>query len=203
MSARKRSGGWAWSDDGIQTARIDYTAGRTGGGSKKSALRLPVRNRDKTNPGTASNKRPSSMNPKSAAAGGLSVEDRLDIQQLIAAYNFYEDSGDAESWGQLFTVDGGFTGSENKAITGRDNLIQFAKRRWNEKPQVRKWVHWVSNVVIEPSADGARAKSYQMTIEMQDDGYRIHKTSIKLDELRRENGQWRFYMRRFAPLPPE
>ena len=143
------------------------------------------------------------MNAPTGTAPDLSVEDNLEIRQLIAAYNFYEDAGNAEAWGQLFTVDGGFVGSENKAITGRANLIAFAKRRWTEKPQVQNWVHWVSNVVVQATAEGADAQSYQMTIERQGDGYRIHKLSIKLDELRREDGTWKFHMRRFAPLPPE
>ena len=133
----------------------------------------------------------------------LSVEDRLEIHELIAAYNHYEDNGDAQSWAALFTEDGGFEGSNNKKVQGRATLLEFAKRRFIDKPQTRNWVHWVSNVVVEATADGASAKSYQMTIEAQENGYKIHKLSLKLDELRKENGAWRFYMRRFGALPPE
>jgi hypothetical protein len=43
-----------------------------------------------------------------------------------------------------------------------------------------------------------------MTVEAKDDGsYRIVKLSGKADELRRENGKWRFHVRRIVPLPAE
>jgi uncharacterized protein (TIGR02246 family) len=139
-----------------------------------------------------------------ARTPALTVEDRLDIQQLIADYSFYEDTGSAEAWAALFTVDGRFVGSGDKVIVGRDKLAQFAARRWEEKPQVRNWIHWVSNVSIRPSEDGAVSQSYQMTVEAQaDGGYRIVKLSGKVDELRREDGQWRFHVRRIVPMPAE
>ena len=134
----------------------------------------------------------------------LSAEDRLDIHELIAAYSHFEDNGDAASWGALFTADGRFVGSGTKEIIGRDKLIEFARKRWDDKPQVRKWIHWVSNVTIAGTAEGARSQSYQMTVEAKDDGsYRIVKLSAKSDELRRENGKWRFHVRRIVPLPAE
>jgi uncharacterized protein (TIGR02246 family) len=152
------------------------------------------------------------MQQSAAAQGGeikgadhLTAEDRLDIHQLIAEYSHYEDNGDAASWGALYTADGRFVGSGgDKEIIGRDNLVEFARRRWADKPQVRKWIHWVSNVTIRGTADGAASQSFQMTVEAQaDGGYRIVKLSAKSDELRREDGKWRFHVRRVVPLPFE
>jgi hypothetical protein len=147
------------------------------------------------------------MERRAAAAvesvDALTVEDRLEIHQLISQYSFYEDSGNAEAWAALFTNDGGFIGSGDKSIFGRENLTEFARRRWADKPQVRNWTHWVSNIVIRPAAGGAVSESYQMTLEKQADGYRIVKLSGKSDELRREDGEWRFHVRRIVPMPNE
>jgi hypothetical protein len=134
----------------------------------------------------------------------LTAEDRLDIHELIAAYSHYEDNGDAASWGALFTRDGRFVGSGDKEIIGRDKLVEFARKRWADKPQVRNWIHWVSNVTMWSTPEGAESQSYQMTVEAQKDGgYRIVKLSAKADQLRRENGKWRFHVRRIVPLPSE
>jgi uncharacterized protein (TIGR02246 family) len=136
----------------------------------------------------------------------LSAEDRLEIQQLIARYSFYEDSGQAESYASLFTSDGTFFGGGDKTVTGREALARFARERWETRPQVRKWTHWVSNIVITPTPDGAEAKSYSMVVEKNgNDGndYKIVKTSGKHDELRREDGSWRFHVRRVFALPAE
>ena len=133
----------------------------------------------------------------------LSAEDRLEIQQLIARYSFYEDSGQAESYASLFTSDGTFFGGGDKTVTGREALARFARQRWETRPQVRKWTHWVSNIVITPTPDGAEAKSYSMVVEKNDNNYKIVKTSGKHDELRREDGVWRFHVRRVFALPVE
>lgn len=133
----------------------------------------------------------------------LSAEDRLEIQQLMARYSLYEDSGQAAEYASLYTVDGSFVGSGDKKVTGREALARFARDRWETKPQVRKWTHWVSNIVITPTPEGAQARSYSMVVEKSDDGYRIVKISGKQDELRREDGAWRFHVRAVFELPSE
>jgi hypothetical protein len=83
-------------------------------------------------------------------------------------------------------------------VFGRANLVAFAKERWESRPEVRSWVHCVTNVAIWPTAGGAEAHSIQMTIEKV--GFRIVLISQKSDELRREDGRWRFHVRRALPL---
>jgi uncharacterized protein (TIGR02246 family) len=133
----------------------------------------------------------------------LSAEDQLEIQQLMSRYSFYEDSGQAEEYASLYTVDGSFVGSGDKKVTGREALARFARERWETKPQVRTWTHWVSNIVITPTPGGAEARSYSMVVEKAGDGYRIVKVSGKQDELRREDGAWRFHVRAVFPLPSD
>lgn len=133
----------------------------------------------------------------------LSAQDRLDIQELIAEYCHYEDSGEAEAWADLYTSDGRFVGGGGKLAVGREALVEFATRRWADKPQVHNWIHWTANVVIRPTADGANVRSFQMVVECDGANYRVHKLSGKDDVVRKENGRWRFYERRVFTLPFE
>lgn len=132
--------------------------------------------------------------------GTLSADDKLEIQELIAEYSFHEDTGNAEAWGALFTADGRFCGRNKPPVVGRDNLIAFARKRWETKPQVHHRAHWVSNIIIRASQDGATASSYQMSIDKDEDAYRIVSLTGKEDELRKEDGKWRFHVRRVVPL---
>lgn len=131
----------------------------------------------------------------------LTVEDRVEIQELIAEYCHYEDSGDAHGWASLYTSDGRFVGGGNKLAVGYEALLDFATRRWAEKPQVHNWVHWTANIVIRATPEGAEVRSFQMVVEVKDEACRVHKVSGKHDLVRKENGIWRFYERRVFPLP--
>lgn len=133
----------------------------------------------------------------------LSAQDRLDIQQLMAEYSVHEDTGAAEQWAALYTRDGRFVSKAGKATIGHDALVRFAADRWENKPWVRQWVHWVSNVTVKPVEGGAQAYSYQMTVECSADGYKIVGISAKRDTLRIEDGRWRFHVRQVEALPAE
>lgn len=126
----------------------------------------------------------------------LSADDRCEIEQLMARYAFCDDNGDAEQWASLFTEDGQFTGLGKQPVVGRAALLEFAQKRWLEKPEVRKRTHWVSNIVITPTDDGATAESYQMTIDRGADGLRVKGVTGKSDVLRKVGGEWRFQSRR-------
>ena len=137
-------------------------------------------------------------------SGKLSPADRLAIEEMVALYNVYEDTGVDEAWVDLFTKDGILIGGGGKApVTGRDPLLAASRRRWNDRPFVRQCAHWVSNLEITPTPDGATAHSYQMTVAKEGDGYRISRVSTKIDVLVRENGAWRFQQRRVGEFPLE
>jgi uncharacterized protein (TIGR02246 family) len=133
----------------------------------------------------------------------LTAQDRLDIQELISEYCHYEDSGDAEAWAELYTSDGRFVGGGGKLAVGRAALVEFATRRWADKPQVHNWIHWTANIVIRATPEGASARSFQMVIECDGSRYKVYKVSGKDDVMRKENGRWRFYERRVFALPFE
>ncbi len=136
----------------------------------------------------------------SAAEMALTAADRLEIKALLSEYSFHEDSGNAEAWSALFTEDGNFYGQNKPSVHGRPALLESARRRWNERPEARGRVHWVCNILIWPTPEGAAAKSYQMTVKEIDGTIEITALSGKEDELRKENGKWRFHVRRVVPL---
>src|SRR6187549_1771002 len=70
------------------------------------------------------------------AAGALTAQDLVDIQQLYAKYNWTLDAGDAEGYASTFTPDGVFNNN-----VGHDAIVKFANtfhtgtgshvRHWN------------------------------------------------------------------------
>jgi hypothetical protein len=132
-------------------------------------------------------------------AGVLTADDRLEILQLHAQYSLYEDTGHSAAWAGLWTADGSFLGKRGDIVAGRENLLRFARERW-QRPESRNKAHWVSNIIITPSPGGAACMSYGMLVEKTADGYRILQVQGKKDELRRVDGRWRFHFRESWPI---
>ena len=130
----------------------------------------------------------------------LSVADRLEIHELLARYYLAEDSALVDPWVSAFTKDGGFYKRDGQACLGHDELRRFALKR-QERPEAREYVHWTSNLLVTPTEDGAQLQYYSMTVQQTADGYRIRGMAINTDELRQENGQWRFKSRRSVSCP--
>ena len=134
-----------------------------------------------------------------AEQDAFTPEDQMEIEELISQYSIFEDRGEAESWASLFTADGAFVSGAGEKYAGREALVAFATRRW-ENPEVHRLIHWISNIVVTPTAEGATSQSYQMTVGAGAEGYEVVRLSGKDDTLRRENGRWRFLERRVVPL---
>lgn len=86
----------------------------------------------------------------------LSVEDRLEIQELYARYNHAIDFGKADAWAACFTPDGVFTASAAGTFTGTEALANFV-RSFAERMKAR---HWTNNLVIEGTPGGAQGTCY-------------------------------------------
>ena len=130
----------------------------------------------------------------------LTADDRLEIQELIARYSTYEDTGDADAIAALFTDDGSTVSSRGVSIVGRSAIAEAARRRW-EKPEVHREVHWATNIIVEPNAEGAQARSYHMILVVEEErAIRVRGLAAKLDRLRQENGRWLFVQREALPL---
>jgi actinorhodin biosynthesis protein ActVIA len=139
---------------------------------------------------------------EASGISALTAEDRVEIYELIARYNTTEDNGDIEGWVDTYTVDGNFTGlRQGNSITGHDELRKFATERLKRPDRVSN-AHWSSNITITPTAEGAQAQSYVLIVERLPDGtLRMRSMASKLDELRKENGRWKFKSRINKPWP--
>ena len=91
----------------------------------------------------------------------LSIEDQLDITELMARYNHAIDSSQAEAWADTFTDDAVFEGSAG-AVSGREELLAFVRGR-DQSNRIR---HWNNNVLIDGDGDDATAKVYLVTFDV-------------------------------------
>jgi len=116
------------------------------------------------------------------AQGRLTVEDRLDIEQNYARYYHAIDSGNAEAWADTFTADGEFNGTK-----GRDALVAFIKRAGPQKTR-----HVVSNLVLEPTAEGAKGSLYVFIFNPEQVPVTINSYSRYDDTLVKTPQGWKF-----------
>lgn len=86
----------------------------------------------------------------------LSAQDILEIQQLGAKYAYGLDTGadNGAYYANVFTVDGSFG-----ATVGRDKLAALA-REGGGRLKLHGYQHIVTNVIVEPSAEGAVGSQY-------------------------------------------
>lgn len=103
-----------------------------------------------------------------AAPGSLSVMDYLQIEQLVASYGHALDSGfgkgdNGDAYASLYTKDGvAFTNTK-----GYDALAALAR----EQPRGPNYVrHYLTNHVIEPSAEGATGRAYLAVLDIGEGG---------------------------------
>ena len=93
---------------------------------------------------------------RSRAPQALAAQDILEIQQLGAKYCYGLDTGadNGNYWANVFTVDGSFGNT-----VGRDKLAAMA-REGGGRLKLRGYQHIVTNVIVEPSAEGAVGSQY-------------------------------------------
>ena len=117
-----------------------------------------------------------------SAAGTLTTQDYIDIEQNYARYYHTIDSGDAEGWADTFTDDGDFNGTK-----GRAALVESRKRSGPSKTR-----HVVSNLVIKPTVDGANGSLYVFIFDPQVVPLKINSYSRYDDTLQKTPKGWRF-----------
>ncbi len=121
----------------------------------------------------------------------LSIEDRLDIQDLAARYNTAIDSGDAEAWAATFTPDGTFE-SGGRTHQGTEALTAFARGFADRMAGAR---HWNNNMIIEGDGDQATLRCYLLLMRAG----QVVTSARYEDTLRRVDRQWRFASRKVVP----
>ena len=121
----------------------------------------------------------------------LSIEDQLDIMELMARYNHAIDGSQPEAWADTFTEDGVFEGSA-MTVRGREEMLAFVRNRDQSNP-IR---HWNNNILID--GDGATAKVYLVTFDVTGPP-QVRISGVYHDTLKRVNGQWKFTHRKVHP----
>jgi hypothetical protein len=95
----------------------------------------------------------------------LTLEDHVQIQQLLARYAYALDTGadDGYMYADLFAEDGSAFG-----VSGRDNLAKLALAEPHGPNYVR---HFPMHAVITPTSEGASGTQYLVMIDVGEDGH--------------------------------
>src|SRR5262249_24180970 len=139
---------------------------------------------------------------RGAKPQALSSQDIFEIQQLGARYAYGLDTGadNGNYYANVFTVDGSFGNT-----VGREKLAALA-REGGGRLKFKGYQHIITNVIIEPSPEGAVGSQYIQVLTvggqgkppMVDHGGRYEDVYVKTTE------GWRIKSRKFVPtFPPK
>ncbi|HZP46722.1 MAG TPA: nuclear transport factor 2 family protein [Candidatus Binataceae bacterium] len=125
------------------------------------------------------------------------LEEKDAIRDLMSEYCFYVDNGEFEKFAELFTVDGIFETGKLGRLQGRRAIQEFIAAhvpRAGEGP-ARK--HCTMNHLIRVNGREANAQSYIVLVrESKEYGVVASLAGRYEDQLVKENGRWRFKVRK-------
>ncbi|WP_336980910.1 nuclear transport factor 2 family protein [Altererythrobacter fulvus] len=123
----------------------------------------------------------------------LSIADQLAIRDVISRYAWALDTGDVEDFVTCFCSDGALVWDAFETPMrwqGHDALRHFATF-FRDLPTSAGRQHHVTNTIVSPSPDGARARSYAAVALRQGDGpHLLHVMGYYEDLFRQEDGKW-------------
>ena len=138
-------------------------------------------------------------------AATLTAQDYAEIHQLYARYNYGVDAQADDGWlyARAFTEDGEFDWGPPEPTRGRDALRELARPggSWDQdaRGQRRPW-HVPTNILIEPTADGARGTAYLLLVNgAEAGGPVITGRGVYTDEIVRTAEGWLFKKRAYHP----
>jgi ketosteroid isomerase-like protein len=127
----------------------------------------------------------------------LTIEDRLELQDLYSRYSRAADDMDGPAWADCWAEDGEFTTSvgptKGTTYRGRKELEFFASTRPDNYTHARIWTN---NHVFEVKDGYVEGRCYGMTIDMSGDRPVIAAHFRYLDEIMKVDGRWKFRRRR-------
>ena len=91
----------------------------------------------------------------------------LEIQQLVARYGYAVDThaDNGYAYADLFTPDGVFGKTK-----GREALAELARTTQKDRGGPAYTRHYLTNVIVYPTPDGARGSQYLMAIDVSEGG---------------------------------
>lgn len=143
-----------------------------------------------------------------SATAELSAMDYFEIEQLVSSYAYALDTGsnDGYDYADLFAPDGVFVGmnqgTDGRSYRGRETLAALARGGTRGPLNVS---HFITNLVIEPTADGARGSQYALIARLGENGEPggpITNGGRYEDEYVRTPDGWRFRSRVFYAAEP-
>jgi hypothetical protein len=126
----------------------------------------------------------------------LTVEDRLEIQDLIARYCWATDTGDAEARGATFTPDGIFDGWIG-ILNGRAAIADHLASGWRSAKDSQsgsrgRMQHWVTNLWIDGDGKKATARCYFVLIVGKRDEAHMTGMGQYRNDVVKTDGGWLF-----------
>jgi hypothetical protein len=147
----------------------------------------------------------------------LTAMDYAEIQQLYARYAFAYDTAEenGEVYARTFTSDGAFnfpngdprgrcepvsSGSKAAECKGFAALAKLARGTGETKGRLTL-SHVTTNIVIEPSAEGAKGKAYLSLPALGPEGGGMRVAGLYEDTLVKTPDGWKFKLRMYTPIP--
>lgn len=137
-------------------------------------------------------------------SGGLALEDRQAIEDLIHRFYWLVDEGRASEGATLFTADASITfgpGAPRPGTTSGADLGPMLVARQAMTHVLTR--HVLSNLQMEPCADGSVIVRLLMTLYRTEDGTRAPTPNTIADVTEvvvRDGGAWRFARREIRPI---
>lgn len=99
--------------------------------------------------------------------GTLIAADYIEIQQLVARYSYAVDThaDNGYAYADLFTPDGAFGNTK-----GREALAELARTTQKERGGPAFTRHYLTNVIVYPTPNGARGSQYLMALDVSEGG---------------------------------
>jgi hypothetical protein len=131
--------------------------------------------------------------------GTLTAADYVEIQQLVARYGYAVDThtDNGYAYADLFTPDGVFGKTK-----GREALAELARTTQKERGGPAFTRHFLTNVIIYPTPEGARGSQYLMAVDVSEGGKPsslVHGGRYD-DEYVKTPAGWRFRSRQYLPV---
>jgi SnoaL-like domain len=109
----------------------------------------------------------SALAQQKVTGGTLSAGDYVEIQQLVARYSYAVDThaDNGYAYADLFAPDGVFDTTK-----GREALAELARTTQKDRGGPSYTRHYLTNVIIYPTPEGARGSQYLMAIDVSEGG---------------------------------
>ena len=140
----------------------------------------------------------------------LTAQDHAEINQLYARYSYGVDTQADDGWmyARTFTEDGEFEFGAPEPAMGRAQLRELARPGggWDQGSGGQRSWHVLSNILIEPTADGANGTAYLLLVSGSEAGAPVVTgRGIYTDELVKTAEGWLFKKRAFhaGDFPPD